>query len=99
MPFETGQSGNPLGRPRGSKNKATNQVKTFIETLLTDQTNTEKIKTEFAKLEGKDLIKAFIDLSPYVVPKLQATSLEINPEDLTEEQLDYIIDKIKEMHR
>lgn len=92
MPFKKGESGNPSGRPAGSKNKATELVKTLIETMITD--NADQLKDHFKALRGKDKLKAFIDLLPYVVPRLQSTSLDIDLEKLSDEQLDELYNRI-----
>lgn len=94
MPFEPGKSGNPEGRPKGAINKGSAQVKAFIEDLLTDPKNVEKLRKEFNSLNGKDMLRAFSDLLPYVVPRLQSTSMEMDIERLPEDQLDYIIDRL-----
>ena len=37
MPFQKGVSGNPTGRPKGSGNKSTAEIKAFAEKVLTSQ--------------------------------------------------------------
>lgn len=93
--FEPGQSGNPNGRPKGSGNKAGREIKAAIESLLNDDTIKAKIKKELEKLEGKDFIKAITDLMPYVVPKQQAVSNMIKWEDLSDEEMDEVIQRLK----
>jgi hypothetical protein len=92
MKYEPGQSGNPSGRPKGSGNKATTKIREQLAALLDGGHG--KLKTELGKLEGRDYVSAYTNLLPYVVPRLQNTSLDINPEDLSDEQLDYIIQTI-----
>jgi hypothetical protein len=94
MPFEKGQSGNPDGRPKGSGNKESQKVKAIISEMLTDSTNVEKVKKEFAALSGRDLVKAYQDFMPYIVPKLSNTSLDIDIEKLSDEQLDELYQRI-----
>jgi hypothetical protein len=94
MPFEPGKSGNPNGRPKGTGNKVTTKVRENISEIL--EKGKDKLQTELDKLEGRDYVTAYSSLLPYVVPRLQSTSLDINPEDLSEEQLDYIINTIME---
>jgi len=94
MPFEPGKSGNPAGRPKGSTNKSAGKVRDTIASLLEE--NSEKLKTELSKLEGKDYVSAYTALMPYVVPKLQNTTLDIDLEQLSDEQLDDLYNRIME---
>ncbi len=87
--------GNP-GKPKGAKNKVNQELRDKISEFLTG--NFSKIVSDFnamGKNEKKDRTRLFIDLLQYGLPKLQATSLELNFEDLTDEQLDLIIDRLK----
>lgn len=93
MPFKPGISGNPAGRTPGSKNKAQAEVRELIEEIFKE--NREEIKAAFEKLEGRDKVRAATELLPYIVPKMQSVSNSINWEDLTEEQLDEIIERLK----
>ena len=90
--FKPGQSGNPNGRPKGAENKATKKVKELVENLITE--NIPDLLKEFKSLKGRDKIKAFTDLLPYVVPKLQSTSLDIDIERLSDDQLDELYNRI-----
>jgi hypothetical protein len=94
MPFEPGQSGNPDGRPRGTQNKLNTKVKGFLTTILEE--NFESVQAAFAQLDGKDKVKYWIDMLPYVVPKLQSMSAAIDFEKLTDEDLDEIIERLKQ---
>lgn len=94
MPFEKGKSGNPDGRPKGSQNKASGQLRTLISNFL--EKNFPVVEREFASLEAKDKIKYFIDLLQYSLPKLQSVSTEIDIEKLSDEQLDELYNKIME---
>ncbi len=89
--FEKGVSGNPSGRPKGSRNKVQTEVKALIEQLITD--NAESIKTDFSGLKPYAKVRMMIELLPFVVPKLTSNSHEF--ESLTDEQLDEIIERLK----
>lgn len=93
MPFEEGQSGNPEGRPKGSKNKINNELRDKITEFLDG--NFEKIKEDFSKLEPKDRLRFYTDLLQYGLPKLQAMQLETEFDRLSDEQLELIIERLK----
>lgn len=92
MPFKPGESGNPSGRPKGSPNKASLEIKEMIERMITD--NAKSLQHDFKALKGKDKINAMATLLPYVVPKLQSTSLDIDIERLSDDQLDELYNRI-----
>jgi len=94
MPFKEGKSGNEKGRPVGAKNKTGLQLRETISDFLTD--NFEKIVDDFHSLKPKDRVKLYCDLLQYGLPKLQAMSMEFDFEKLTDEQLDEIIEKLKQ---
>lgn len=76
MPF---QKGNNLGgRKAGSQNKATTKVREAFTNLLED--NLEQLKTDFTKLDPKDRIKLFMELSKYVIPQLKSTEIKGDPD-------------------
>lgn len=91
--FIKGQTGNPTGRPKGAKNK----VSKGLREAMTDFLNSEFVKLEkdFPLLSPRDRMKFFTDLLPYVMPRLQTTSLAIDFEKMTDEQLSEIIVQLK----
>ena len=62
-----GQTGNPNGRPRGSKNKAPNTVRAKIDEMLSG--SIEEVTTEFNALKGEKKVKYFIELAKIVIPR------------------------------
>lgn len=74
MPYETGTSGNPTGRPKGSANKATIAARESIAAALAGA-NAEKLAAQLDSLTGKDYIDAYVKLAEFVTPKLQRTAL------------------------
>lgn len=80
MKFKKGESGNPEGRPKGSSNKATAELRERISQLLDSQF--EQIVEDLAELEPKDRIKAYTDLIEYALPKLSRADITSNGERL-----------------
>jgi hypothetical protein len=66
------QKGNK-GRPKGSKNKLNADIRERIQNLFDD--NFERIQEDLEGLEPRERLKFLTDLLPYLVPKLQAATL------------------------
>jgi len=77
MPFEKGESGNPAGRPRGSRNRAT----LLMESLLADDAEAIGRKAiEMAKQGDMAAIRLCMDrLAP--APKGEPVAFELPPLD------------------
>ncbi len=87
--FKKGQGGRQPGKP----NKVTTDLRQWISKFIDD--NREQIGKDWEELEPKDRIILFERLLKYALPTLQATTLDIDFEKLSDEQLDYIIDNLK----
>ena len=74
MPFTRGVSGNIIGRPIGTPNKATKEHREFIQSIIDKQKN--KIEFELDQLKGKEYIQAITSLLEFVLPKLSRTELK-----------------------
>lgn len=95
MAFKKGKA-KTGGRKRGSQNKVTGTVREMLTGFLED--NFTAVAASFAKLKPRDKVKAYTELLPYTVPKLQSVSSNItfeNLESLTDTQLDQIIEGLK----
>jgi hypothetical protein len=92
MPFEKGNSGNPDGRPNGTNNKLTKQLRETINDFL--ETNFETVINDFEKLTPKERLKFYCELLQYGLPKLQAVQMETDFENLSDEQLNFIINEL-----
>jgi hypothetical protein len=67
------QKGNP-GRPKGAKDKKTQQWDKFSEWFMSD--GMERLEQEMAALEGKDYVSTCKDMVEYFKPKLARTQNE-----------------------
>ena len=81
---------NDNGRPVGSKNKSTILVKNTIASILDD--NVELFKEKLLQLNDKDFVRAYMDLTKYVIPTMKA--VEVN--EVTEDNIPSWIDNYNE---
>lgn len=91
--LKKGETANPNGRPKGTPNKVTTDLRQSITDFLNE--NWEQVKQDFEQLTPKDRLMFIEKLLKYSVPALQATSLDIDFNKMTDEQLDLIIEKLK----
>ena len=91
-----GKTNNPNGRPKGSPNKVSTDLRKWINDFIDD--NRAQIKRDWLKLDPKDRITLFEKLLKYSLPTLQSTSMDISFEKMSEEQLDEIINRLIEKH-
>jgi hypothetical protein len=70
-----GKTNNPNGRPVGSPNKTTAEIKSLITDFVGRNINT--LQTDFEALDPKDRLAFFEKLLPYVIAKQR----EIAPDE------------------
>jgi len=75
MQFKEGNA----GRPKGAKNKVTNDIKLKFETLLTD--NLENIQSDLDKLTPRWRVHYILELSKYVIPTLKAQEIDLHTDN------------------
>lgn len=80
------------GRKKGTPNKATQTAKEWIVQTLS--ANWEQMKSDLKVLEPKERLQLLFKLLEYVVPKQRETSNNIKFEDLTDEEMDELVNKL-----
>jgi len=93
MGLKKGTTNNPAGRKKGTPNKITADLRQRINEVLDNNWHT--IEKDIKALEPKDRLMFIEKLLKYALPTLQATSLSVDFEKLSDEQLDEIIDRLK----
>tara|TARA_R110001632_G_scaffold228423_1_gene363593 strand:- start:306 stop:596 length:291 start_codon:yes stop_codon:yes gene_type:complete len=77
MPFtSTDEKINKSGRPKGSMNKATAEIRERYLQLI--QNNFETLENDLKALRSAERIKAIIELSKFILPTLKATEVELS---------------------
>lgn len=81
MAFKENDSAiNRAGRPKGTPNKTTSEIKEMFQLLL--ENNIERLQSDFDKLQPNERIKYFLDLASFVIPKQKA--IEVKEDRLKE---------------
>ena len=77
MPFEKDDSRiNKSGRPKGSRNKATTEIRDKFQELI--ESNYEQLEKDLKSLRASERVKAIIDLAKFVLPTLKATEVDLS---------------------
>ena len=97
MAQKKGQTGNPNGIPRGSKNKATHNIKERLKSFV--EGRFDEVTAEFDNLEARDKIIMFEKLLAYVLPKQRETDISVKEKsqvaEMTREEILNELEKIK----
>ncbi|MEJ7766547.1 MAG: DUF5681 domain-containing protein [Chitinophagaceae bacterium] len=98
MAFKAGRSGNPAGKPKGTKNKSTKELKSLVTEFIGE--NWHKIQEDFKskRLHPRDRLAFMERLLKFAVPIMGSTrgTLDIRAdlEKLSDEQLDQVIRRL-----
>lgn len=87
MTFQPGQSGNPAGKPKGAKNKTSEQLRRVLREFLS--ANLDSLQESYSQLGPKDKIRFIIDLVKVVLPP------PVSIEKLSPEQMQDLYEQIK----
>lgn len=88
MPFKKGIATNPNGRPKGSKNRATENLRDKVSIFLND--NWETVQRSFDKLEAKERLSFIIQLMKYSIPPLSSIDLTTNNYDHETKYIEFV---------
>tara|TARA_R100000734_G_C3302889_1_gene93411 strand:+ start:340 stop:621 length:282 start_codon:yes stop_codon:yes gene_type:complete len=66
---------NRKGRPKGSSNKATNEIRQKFQDLI--ESNYDQLEKDLKTLRASERVKAIIDLAKFILPTLKATEIEV----------------------
>ena len=91
MKFQPGNNAG-RGRKKGSRNKVKDKLRESINKFL--EGNFEEVQACFDVMPPRDKAKLYCELLQYGVPKLQAINMDMRFENMTNEQLDEIIDTL-----
>lgn len=89
MAFEKGRSGNPNGRPRGAKDKATTELRNWVEQFIND--NRALIESDIKSLTSNERLRFFLALLNYALPKQQSVKSVGNENGLPFDKNDLIL--------
>ena len=87
-----GKTNNPNGRPKGSKNKVTTEVRDWISKVIDKQR--PQLEKDLKLLEPAERWRIIEKLMSYVVPKMQAVEANVNLNKLSDEDLDKLANNI-----
>ncbi len=85
--FKPGESGNPGGRPKGAKNRTSEQLRDQLREFIND--NIEGLQSAYDGLKPAEKLRFLNDILKHVI------SPPLNPERLSEAQLSQILEYLQ----
>jgi len=89
MPFKKGESGNPKGKPPGTKNKVNQEIRQRINDFLDD--NFKTIEDDLKVIEPRERVRFYIELLQFGLPKLKAIEVTNDPDAISEDDLNLVL--------
>lgn len=88
MKFSSEYQPKRKGRKPGANAKRTKLIRDAIADVLSD--NRHELANRLTKLSDRDFVKAYTDLSKFVIPQLRASEVKIEEQPIPE-HLDYLL--------
>ena len=92
MGLRKGMTNNRKGKPKGAVNKLSKDLRQTITGFLQD--HWPEVEKEFTKLKGRDKVNFYRDLLQYSIPKMQAVAVELEFNQLSDEQLEFLCNSL-----
>ena len=92
MGLPKGKTNNPDGRPKGTPNRTTSEIKELLNKFISE--NLEDIQEQYNQLEPREKLHFFERVLKYVVPQQQSYTENIDISQLSESELDSLLDRI-----
>ena len=73
MAQRKGQTGNPNGRPVGSPNKTTAEIRKAFQLLVSN--NIDTLQADLDSMKPTERVKAMLELMKFVLPTLRAVEI------------------------
>ena len=89
--FKKGESGNPEGRPKGSKDRAGQKAKDWILEFLDN--DSELAAADWERLRPRERWQIRTKLFDYVTPKMRSTDLNMTIDNMSDEQIDEMLER------
>ena len=92
--LKKGQILNPNGRPKGSKNKATAEIREYFLKFINN--HIKDLDEAFKDLEAREKFRVIIDLSKFVLPTLKAVEFGNVLDELSEDDFNRLVTHLKQ---
>ena len=89
-----GKTGNPNGRPKGTPNKSTALMRTWIERLINK--NKKTLEADLMKLKPYERWNVIEKLMQYTLPKMSNVDAKIDLGRLSDFDLDNVVNELLE---
>ncbi len=89
-----GKTNNPNGRPKGTPNKVTAELRQKITDFV--GMNLKDIQKQYNQLDANQKLSFLEKLLSYALPKLQSVQMDVTTDisKLSDEQVDYILNQL-----